>query len=380
MKSIRPYLLTGAIVLIAVAVILLKYWTHLTNPWTRDGQVQANVIEIAPRVSGPIVALPIRDNQFVRAGDLLFEIDPRTYQANLDQARALFDQSGGNVEALTEQVESAKAGVEVARASINQARSAIAQVDATITKNKAELERQQSLLPKKATSQKSVERAQAIYEVSLEEKKVAQSALLQSESNLLKAKAGLAQAQATLGALGDSNPQFRQAQSALQLAQLNLEFTQVRAPTNGYVTNLRLRIGSHVVANQPALALVDTASYWVDGFFKENRIAGIQSGDRAVVTLMTYPRSADRRHRGQYRLGYIPAGWQHCGKPFAAGQPDLRVDPVGPADPRAGSARRGAGRDQTARGHNLLGAGQERQRGRPVGRIPCVTNPMRRSV
>ncbi len=289
MKSIRPYLLTGAIVLIAFAVILLKYRTHLTNPWTRDGQVQANVIEIAPRVSGPIVALPLRDNQFVRAGDLLFEIDPRTYQANLDQARGLFDQSGGNVEALTEQVESAKAGVEVARASINQARSAIAQVDATITKNKAELERQQSLLPKKATSQKSVERAQAIYEVSLEEKKVAQSALLQSESNLLKAKAGLAQAQATLGALGDSNPQFRQAQSALQLAQLNLEFTQVRAPTNGYVTNLRLRIGSHVVANQPSLALVDTASFWVDGFFKENRLAGIQSGDRAVVTLMTYP-------------------------------------------------------------------------------------------
>ncbi|MGA8240018.1 MAG: HlyD family secretion protein [Desulfobacterales bacterium] len=289
MKSIRPYLLTGAIVLIAFAVILLKYRTHLTNPWTRDGQVQANVIEIAPRVSGPIVALPLRDNQFVRAGDLLFEIDPRTYQANLDQARALFDQSGGNVEALTEQVESAKAGVEVARASINQARSAIAQVDATITKNKAELERQQSLLPKKATSQKSVERAQAIYDVSLEEKKVAQSALLQSESNLLKAKAGLAQAQATLGALGDLNPQFRQAQSALQLAQLNLEFTQVRAPTNGYVTNLRLRIGSHVVANQPSLALVDTASYWVDGYFKENRIAGIQSGDRAVVTLMTYP-------------------------------------------------------------------------------------------
>lgn len=247
------------------------------------------MIEIAPRVSGPIVALPIRDNQFVRAGDLLFEIDPRTYQANLDQAHALFDQAVGNIEALTEQVESAKAGVEVARAAINQARSAIAQVNATITKNNAELERQKILLPKKATSQKAVERDQAIYDVSLEERKVAQSALLQTESNLLKAQAGLAQAQATLGTLGDSNPQFRQAQSALQLAQLNLEFTQVRAPANGYVTNLRLRIGSQAVANQALLALVDTASYWVDGDFKENRIAGIQSGDRAVVTLMTYP-------------------------------------------------------------------------------------------
>ena len=241
MKSIRPYILTGVIVLIALTVALLKYWMHLTNPWTRNGQVQANVIEIAPRVSGPIVALPIRDNQFVRAGDLLFEIDPRTYQANLDQARALFDQTSGDVEALAEQVKSAKAGVEVARASVNQARSAILQVNATITKNKAELERQQTLLPKKATSRKSVERAQAIYDVSLEEKKVAQGALLQAESNLLKAQAGLAQARATLGAVGDSNPQLRQAQAALQQAQLNLEFTRVRAPANGYAPGCRRR-------------------------------------------------------------------------------------------------------------------------------------------
>ena len=289
MKSIRSYLLTAAIVLIALTLILLKYWTHITNPWTRNGQVQADVIEIAPRVSGPIVALPITDNQFVRTGDLLFEIDPRTYLASLDQARAQLDQTSDDVEALTEQVESAKAGVEMARASIKQARSAIAQVDAVIIKNKAELERQQALLPKRATSQKAVERARAIYDVSLEEKKVAQAALLQAESNLLKAQAGLAEAQAKLGELGDKNPQLRQALAALRQAELNLEFTQVRAPTNGYVTNLRLRIGSHVVANQSALALVDIASYWVDGYFKENRIAGIQSGDRAVVTLMTYP-------------------------------------------------------------------------------------------
>jgi multidrug resistance efflux pump len=99
----------------------------------------------------------------------------------------------------------------------------------------------------------------------------------------------LAESLAKLGALGDANAQIRQAKAALDQAKLNLEFTQVRAPTNGYVTNLRLSIGSHVVANQPALALVDTASYWVDGYFKENVIAGIKPGDNAVVTLMTYP-------------------------------------------------------------------------------------------
>jgi len=289
MKATTKYFLTGAIVLIAVAVVLFKWWTYLTNPWTRDGQVMANVIEIAPRVSGPIVTLPIQDNQFVHAGDLLFEIDPRTFQASLDQARAQLDQTSDDVKVLVKQVDAAEAGVAVARASIAQARSAILQSDAQLVKNEAELERQETLLPKKATSQKAVELARAAHDVSVEEKKVAQATLLQAEANLLKAQATLAEAQAKLGALGDANPMLRQAVAALRQAELNFEFTKVRAPTDGYVTNLRLRNGSHVVANQPTLALVDTASYWVDGYFKEDLLAGIQSGDRAIVTLMTYP-------------------------------------------------------------------------------------------
>jgi multidrug resistance efflux pump len=134
-----------------------------------------------------------------------------------------------------------------------------------------------------------MELAQATYDINLEQKKVAQSALLQTEANLLKAQAGLAEAQAKLGAVGDSNPQLRQAMAALRQAELNLEFTRVRAPTNGYVTHVQLRVGSHVVANQPALALVDTGSYWIAGYFKENVLMGIGRGDRALVTLMTYP-------------------------------------------------------------------------------------------
>ena len=81
------YLLTASVVLVAVLAVSWKYWVYVANPWTRDGQVQANVIQVAPRVSGPIVNLPIRDNQFVKAGDLLFVIDPRTFTASYDQAR-----------------------------------------------------------------------------------------------------------------------------------------------------------------------------------------------------------------------------------------------------------------------------------------------------
>jgi multidrug resistance efflux pump len=79
------------------------------------------------------------------------------------------------------------------------------------------------------------------------------------------------------------------ARAALEQAQLDLEFTEVKAPVDGYVTNLNLRLGSQAVANQPTLALIDADSFWVHGFFRENHIEGIGAGDRAVITLMSYP-------------------------------------------------------------------------------------------
>jgi len=289
MEKYQKYLLTGAVVLIAFVAILLKYWDYFTNPWTRDGQVRAQVIQITPRVSGPIVKLPIKDNQLVKAGDLLFEIDPRTFEANLDQARAQLDETGDNYQALVQQVEAAKAMVDVSRAAVTQARSSIKEMESTIEKNEAEYARQKELLPRKATSQRAVDRAKANYEVSVEQRKTAVAALAQAKASLLESEAKLAEAKANLGAAGDANASIRAARAAVRQAELNLEFTQVRAPVDGYVTNLNLRLGSQAVANQPALALVDVNSFWIDGFFKETSIRKIGKGDKAVVTLMTYP-------------------------------------------------------------------------------------------
>jgi len=289
MKKNQRYLLTAGVVLLAVVVVLLKYWDYVTNPWTRDGQVRAQVIQLTPRVSGPIVKLPIKDNQLVNAGDLLFEIDRRTFEASLEQARAQLDETGDNYQALVQQVEAAKAMVDVSRAAITQAKSSIKEMESTIEKNEAEYDRQKELLPRKATSQKAVDRAKANYEISIEQRKTAVAALAQSKASLLESEANLAEAKANLGAAGEANASIRAARAAVRQAELNLEFTQVRAPVDGYVTNLNLRLGSQAVANQPALALVDVNSFWVDGFFKETSIGKIREGDKAVATLMAYP-------------------------------------------------------------------------------------------
>ena len=291
MKKYLKYMLTGIIVVIAVIVVLIKYRNYISNPWTRDGQVRAEIIQLTPRVSGPIVDLPITDNQFVKAGDLLFEIDPRTFQANLDQARAQLDETGDDVKALEKQVEMAKAGVDSAQAATHQAESLIAQTIATIAKNKANYGRQIILLPQGATSQKDLDYAKANYEISLQQKNGTEAGLLQAKADLAESEASMAEAEAQLGEIGKSNPQVRAALAAVRQSELDLEFTKIHAPVDGYITNLELRKGTQAVANQPALALVDVNSYWIDGYFKENTIANIHADDRAVVTLMTYQKT-----------------------------------------------------------------------------------------
>jgi len=283
------YVLTGAVVLIAAALLLYKYWDYVVNPWTRNGQVRAQVIQITPRVSGPLVELPVKDNQLVKAGDLLFEIDPRTFVADLEQAQAELDNTRDEIDALGSQVEAAQADVAAAEATVKQAEAAVKGYAGRVEETLKEYKRQQTLDKQGATSKRMVEEAKANWVSYVNRKANAEAQMLQMQASLSEAIANLAKARADLGAPGDQNAQLRLAKAKVRTAELNLEFTQQKAPVDGYVTNLNLRLGSQAVANQPIMALVDVNSFWVTGFFRENYIEGIRKGDRAIVTLMTYP-------------------------------------------------------------------------------------------
>jgi multidrug resistance efflux pump len=289
MKPLYKFLLTGAVVLIAGAVVAYKYWDYFANPWTRDGQVRAQVIQITPRVSAPIVKLPIKDNQLVKTGDLLFEIDPRTFAATLDQKRADLDKTRDDIEALKTQVEAAVATVKEYESQIGQVKSAIKRYAASLADAKARFERMSQAVKAGAVSKQQLDTAKAQNDVAEAQLEQSQGRLTEAIADKLQAEADLGTAKANLGAAGDQNARIRSAKAAVLSAELDLEFTQVKAPVDGYVTNLNLRLGDQTVANQPALALVDIDSYWISGYFRETLIRDIKEGDRAIVTLMTYP-------------------------------------------------------------------------------------------
>jgi multidrug resistance efflux pump len=289
MNTALRILLTALVVAAAAGAVAWKYWDYVVNPWTRNGQLRADVIQVAPRVSGPIIELPIVDNQPVTQGDLLFRIDPRTYQAALDQAEAKLDETRDQLKNLAEQVNVAEAALSASQTRIEQAESAVDSAEANLEKSKKDFDRANNLVGKGDISKRQFDQTKAEFDVAQADLAKAQAQSAQVNAELLQARAELARTKAQLGAEGEDNAQLRDAKAALETAKLNLEFTEVRASVDGVVTNLSLRLGSQAVANQPALALVDTASYYVHGFFRENAVGGIEAGQPAVITLMSYP-------------------------------------------------------------------------------------------
>jgi multidrug resistance efflux pump len=341
-----PKLVTLALVAAALLCAWLLYGQYVARPWTRDGQVRADVVKIAPRVSGYLVEVAVKDNQFVKAGELLFRIDPSPYQLAVDQAKVDLDQAREDVLALEaalraaeatvkernaavastqSQVTEAQASVRSAAAGVQEAESGVVAAQATIVQVEAQLEEaeRQAARAKRLADAKagSVETAQAkaaaveAYQAELDSANAgltqaraavdkakaaqseAQAKLTTAQSNLVEAQAAVAtaianrdKAQADLGEPGEANVRIRAAKVQLQQAQLDLSWTRIHAPADGYITNMNLLSDTFVSPGTPFALFVDASSFRVDAYFQETKLKNIQPGDRAVITLMGHHR------------------------------------------------------------------------------------------
>ena len=260
MRSLRMVILI--VVCAAVGYGLKWYWDYRElHPTTDDAYVQAHIVDIAARVTGPVIAVHVGENDYVQAGDPLFDIDASIFEANVAASEASYELATQSTGA-----DDAKVGV---------ARSALEERKVNLARARRNLERATALGEKNLISEAEFDNAKATFaEV---------SAAVDS------ARADLRRARSELGAAGRDNARLRAAAAELRAAELDLSFTRVTAPVSGWISNIDLREGAMIIAERPQFSIVEDGDWWVEANFKETEMSHMRPGQRARITVDMYP-------------------------------------------------------------------------------------------
>jgi multidrug efflux system membrane fusion protein len=315
---------TAAMVLLAMVGLIAVYFVTTRHPQTDDAEIFANYIGIAPVVEGPILHLNVADNQSVKQGDVLFEIDDRPYKYALDHA--VSDQAALEGQIVDEQrriqaevhavtasgaaTRSASANVDRAQASIREAEADVAHSEAALDRAKTEwayaennLHRVEPLLAKKYVTVDQVDQARTTERAGAQYVHEAESQLALNRAHLNSMLAAFAQAQASAE---QSTAQLHQSQSsvltldplvaqrqgraaAIDNARYNYNQCRVYAPFDARVTNLIISQGAYAHIGQEIFTLIDTRVWWVLANFRETQLKHVQPGMTADIYVMSDP-------------------------------------------------------------------------------------------
>ncbi len=292
-KKRRPLIMTiGTVIVLLLIAGGLYYWITTRNlESTDDAYTDGRAITIAPQVSGVVLSLDVNDNQFVKKDQLLIHIDPRQFVNDRDQAE-------GALATAKAQYEGLQLGAEIARknfpAQLQQAQAQLANAKANLFRAQADYDRQKSL-PKAATSQQEVDAATA--------------ALKQAEAQVALAEAQVVQNSPVPQRIGESDAQvgqlkgqIEQAQGRLDQANLNLSWTLVKAPQDGWITKRNVEAGNYVTAGQQIFSIV-APEVWITANFKESQLAYMRKGQPVRITVDAYPALNLRGHVDSIQLG-----------------------------------------------------------------------------
>jgi membrane fusion protein, multidrug efflux system len=331
----RPRVRIGAgVVVLAIVAIAIWYFVTAGRETTDDAQVDAHVTQLASRVGGPVLRVPVVDNQKVEIGALLVQIDPRDYQIAVDKARAdLADAEAsaaaaqsnvpitsttassnlltarGGVELAQGGVAGAEQELDAARARLATTQAQLREAEANATKSARDVERLRGLLAKDEVSQQQFESAEAAAnaqkaatdsarsQVTAAESgvKVAQTKVQQARTGEAQARAELRTSQtgpqqvaATKARAAAAEAHVQQMKATLAQAELMLQYTTVKAPIKGIVSRKSVEVGQIVQAGQPLMAIIPLEDVWVTANFKETQLANMRPGQKASVSVDAY--------------------------------------------------------------------------------------------
>ena len=315
----RPaFLLAAALVLLVAVIFGLRYWAYArTHESTDDAFIDGHIVQVSPKVSGYVAKVYVTDNQQVKEGDLVAELDARDYDARLEAARAALAaglarereaQAGvsltrattrANVQQSSSGVQQARSGVESARAAAAAERSKIGQTSAGVATAQAGVAQAEAQVAEarsaEAAQSEQARRAQTLIGG-------AQAGVGEALGRLAQAGAGEQQVAVSQAQAETAGASIAQLRAAVEQAELELSYTKIYAPESGRVTRKAVEEGALVQPGQPLMAVV-SGDVWVTANFKETQLDKIRPGQPVEITVDAYSGKTFKAHVDSIQAG-----------------------------------------------------------------------------
>jgi membrane fusion protein (multidrug efflux system) len=304
--------LAAALCLVAGGILAWRYFAVRES--TDDAQIDGHVNPVAARVGGTVTDVLVDDNQYVDKGTLLVRIDPRDYKVALDRARADLAENEASARAArtivpltstsaTSQESAAASELAAAEARLAAARAQLREAEARASLAEQDVERFRPLLAKDEIPKQqfdaavtAADSARATRDAAASAANAAAKGVETARARLAEARTGHEQVKIVSARAASAEAKVAVARAVVEQAELNLSYTEVKAPVSGVVSRKSVEVGQVVQAGQPLLALVNLDDIWVTANFKESQVAAIRPGQPVDIHVDAYD---DRHYRGR---------------------------------------------------------------------------------
>jgi membrane fusion protein (multidrug efflux system) len=274
------------LVLVFAAVWLFYSWYMRTYISTDDAYITGRIHIVAPKIAGTVASVYVNDNQYVKAGELLLEIKPEDYEVRVAQASTTLDAEKSMHSEAAHQIELTEKEYAEAKFKVASASANIEIEKVNMKKAELDFKRAEKLLKTQAVSQGYYDQAKAIYDTSVARLKTAEEGLNQAIANTEVKNASVKKVMSSLSA---KSSLVKQREAMLQEAKLNLSYTKIYSPADGYITKKSVEVGDQLRPGQPVMTVVPLHDVWIIANYKETQLTRVKAGQKVRIKVDTYP-------------------------------------------------------------------------------------------
>lgn len=284
-KKIAAIIIFPVLIVIGAVVLFLYREYKATHISTDDAFVDGRVHAIASKIPGTVKAIHVNDNQFVKKGAPILEIDPIDYDVRVKEAQAGLETEIAKLSEIRDKVDTAKKQLAGIMASMEEARANLELQEANLRQAEVDFKRAESLLKKEVIPREQYDKAKTTYDVAVAQVKAAKERIKQLEASLETQKAVVKQTETSLI---PQQAQIQQKEATLKGTELSKSYTIIYSPSDGYIAKKSVETGNQIQPGQSLMAVVPLDDIWITANYKETQLERVKPGQKVRIIVDTY--------------------------------------------------------------------------------------------